>query len=135
METLHWIFPKLHINWATKLLLFVYLKLTYPLMFSWEHMGSFPHPTHYYAAAGENDDFVIAAINFMLNQSLWFFFMLLICVYSPPDFKFEENRNFLKIFKKSHDFRFLPEIHEIFKIFFKNFVCLHIWKLEGLKCK
>ena len=28
-------------------------------------MGSFPHPTHYFAAAGENDDFVIAAINFM----------------------------------------------------------------------
>ena len=35
-----------------------------------KHMGSFPHPTHYFAAAGENDDFVIAAINFMLNQSL-----------------------------------------------------------------
>ena len=34
------------------------------------HMGSFPHPTHYFAAAGENDDIVITAINFMLNQSL-----------------------------------------------------------------
>ena len=34
------------------------------------HMGSFPHPTHYFAAAGENDDFVIAAFNFKLNQSL-----------------------------------------------------------------
>ena len=38
--------------------------------FKFLHMGSFPHPTHYFAAAGENDDFVIAAINFMLNQSL-----------------------------------------------------------------
>ena len=34
------------------------------------HMGSFARPTHYFAAAGENDDFVIAAINFRLNQSL-----------------------------------------------------------------
>ena len=34
------------------------------------HLGTFAHPTHYFAAAGENDDLVIAAINFVLNQSL-----------------------------------------------------------------
>ena len=39
-----------------------------------EHMGSFPHPMHYFAAAGENDDFVIAVNNFMLDQFLWVFF-------------------------------------------------------------
>ena len=32
------------------------------------HMGSFPHPTQHFAAAGENDDFVIAVANFQLNQ-------------------------------------------------------------------
>ena len=32
------------------------------------HMGSFAHPMQYFAAAGENDDFVIAVINFQLNQ-------------------------------------------------------------------
>ena len=32
------------------------------------YMGSFPHPMQYFAAAGENDDFVIAVINFQLNQ-------------------------------------------------------------------
>ena len=39
----------------------------------YSHMGSFPHPTHYFAAAGENDDFVIAVINFQLNQYFWKF--------------------------------------------------------------
>ena len=34
-------------------------------------MGSFAHPMHYFAAAGENDDFVIAVINFQLNQYDW----------------------------------------------------------------
>ena len=34
------------------------------------HMGSFPHPMQYFAAAGENYDFVIAVINFPLNQYL-----------------------------------------------------------------
>ena len=32
------------------------------------HMGSFAHPMHYFAAAGENDDFVIAVINFQLYK-------------------------------------------------------------------
>ena len=31
-------------------------------------MGSFGHPMHYFAAAGENDDFAIAVINFLRNQ-------------------------------------------------------------------
>ena len=31
------------------------------------HMSSFPHPTHWFAAAGENVDFVFAVNNFMLN--------------------------------------------------------------------
>ena len=35
---------------------------------AYAHMGSFPHPMQYFAAAGENDDFVIAVINFQLNQ-------------------------------------------------------------------
>ena len=34
-------------------------------------MGTFPHPMQYFAAAGENDDFVIAVINFPLNQYFW----------------------------------------------------------------
>ena len=33
-----------------------------------QHMGTFPHQMQYFAAAGENDDFVIAVINFQLNQ-------------------------------------------------------------------
>ena len=33
-------------------------------------MGSFPHPMQYFAAAGENYDFVIAVIHFPLNQYL-----------------------------------------------------------------
>ena len=36
------------------------------------YMNSFPHPQHYFAAAGENDDFVITVINFMRNQSFFF---------------------------------------------------------------
>ena len=42
------------------------------LLLTWAgaHMGSFPHPKHYFAAAGENEDFVIAVINFWLNQYL-----------------------------------------------------------------
>ena len=31
-------------------------------------MGSFAHPMHYFAAAGENDNFVIAVINFQLDN-------------------------------------------------------------------
>ena len=34
------------------------------------HMGSFPHQMQYFAAAGENDDFVIAVFNFLLKQYL-----------------------------------------------------------------
>ena len=34
-------------------------------------MGSFAHPMHYFAAAGENDDFVIAVINFQINKYLF----------------------------------------------------------------
>ena len=34
-------------------------------------MGSIGQPMHYFAAACENDDFVIAVINFLLNQYLW----------------------------------------------------------------
>ena len=61
------------------------------------HMGSFPHPRHYFAAVGENDDFVIAVIDFQLNQ---YFCMLLIWVLSlrHPDFEYEDKRKILKIF-------------------------------------
>ena len=38
------------------------------------HMGSFPHPIQYFAAAGENDDFVITVINFQPNQYFENFF-------------------------------------------------------------
>ena len=50
-------------------------------LFSWRYsayppayVGSFPHPQHYFAAAGENEDFVIAVINFQLNQCFENFF-------------------------------------------------------------
>ena len=34
------------------------------------HMGSFAHPTHYFATAGVNEDFVIAVINFPLGDAI-----------------------------------------------------------------
>ena len=58
------------------------------------HMGSFAHPAHYFAVAGENDDFVIAAINFPLHKSFLSFFVLPILVLRQPDFKYADKRKF-----------------------------------------
>ena len=61
-------------------------------------MGSFAHPMHYFAAAGENDEFVIAQQIFLKT------FMQLIWVYRRPDFECEDKQKFLKIFEKSRNF-------------------------------
>ena len=45
--------------------------LIWPVLSRPTHMSRFPHPMQYFAAASENDDFVIAVINFQLNQYDW----------------------------------------------------------------
>ena len=93
---------------------------------SCSHMGSFPHPTHYFAAAGENDDFVIAVINFPAKPIFLKNFRLIMWVLKGPDFEFIDKRKLSKIFFKTRVFRLLPRNFEIFQIFFKISVCPHI---------
>ena len=49
------------INWPSS---HMYLNISASFRIYIIHMGSFFHPLHYFAAAGENDDFVITVINF-----------------------------------------------------------------------
>ena len=58
-------------------------------------MGSFPHPMHYFAAAGENDDFVIIVINFQLSQYFKNFYAT--WVFRCPDFEYEDEWKILNI--------------------------------------
>ena len=58
------------------------------------HMGSFPHPVQYFAAAGENDDFVIAVINFQLNQYFWKFLCYLFGYVNTQISNMKTNWNF-----------------------------------------
>ena len=46
----------------------IYANLVYTFFIPTMHLDSFAHPMQYFAAAGENYDFVIAVINFPLNQ-------------------------------------------------------------------
>ena len=57
------------------------------------YMGSFAHPMHNFAAAGENDNFVIPFIKLIFLT----IFMLLIRVFRRPDFEYEDKQKFLKI--------------------------------------
>ena len=58
------------------------------------HMGSFPHPMQYFAAADENDDFVIAVINFQLNQYFWKFLCYLFGYENINILNMKANENF-----------------------------------------
>ena len=50
------------------------------------YMGSFAQVEHYFAAVSEKDDFVITAINFMLNQSFSFCFYAINLPFKPSGF-------------------------------------------------
>ena len=88
-------------------------------------MGSFAHPMHYFAAAGENDDFVIAVINFQLNQYDWkllcylFGFHQCFTIFLPMF-----HQGFTTASLVSH--LCLKSVFEVFKVFQKCFkiVCL-----------
>ena len=60
-------------------------------------MSSFPPPQHFFAAADENDNFVISVINLQLNQFFKKTSMLLIWVFRQPDYEYEDKQIFLKI--------------------------------------
>ena len=78
-------------------------------------------PQHYFAAAGENDYFVIAVINFQLNQHLKKLLCYLIGVFRRPDLEYQDKRKFLQIFLKSQNFRVVTSKLEVIKLslFFK----------------
>ena len=50
------------------------------------YMGSFAQVEHYFAAVSEKDDFVIYALNFMLNQSFLFCFYAINLPFEPSRF-------------------------------------------------
>ena len=64
----------------------------------YEHMDSFAHPMHYFAAAGENDDFVITVINFQLNQYFCKFVCYLFGYRNSQISNMKANKNFKKYF-------------------------------------
>ena len=63
-------------------------------------MGSFAHPMQYFAATGENDDFVIAVINFLINQYLWKLFCYLFAFIALQISNMKTNE-FLKKYSKN----------------------------------
>ena len=80
-------------------------------------MGSFLHPQHYFAAAGENDDFVIAVINFQLNKYFWKLLCYLFGFSGAQIFNMKANRNFKKYFKNLEILGYYPKNSGFLKYF------------------
>ena len=96
-------------------------------------MGSFPHPMQYFAAAGEKDDFVIAVINFPLNQYPWELLCYLFAFRALQISNMKTNENFLKYYKNLEILGHYREISRFLKYFFKFlFVFIfEIWKAKN----
>ena len=72
-------------------------------------MGSFAHPMHYFATAGENDDFVVAVINFQLSQYFWKLLCYLFWFSNTQIFNMRTNENFWKYFKNVEILGYYPK--------------------------
>ena len=90
-------------------------------------MGRFAHPMHYFAAAGENYDFVIAVINFQLNQYFWKFLWYLFGCWAPKILNMNAYGNEI--------LGYCPKISRFLKYFEKilfGFI-FEIWRAENAK--